>query len=75
MNGKSSGLGGGLIDGVDIDTFDVSDYILPGDTSAWVELSTGIDSWNLCYIMLSFRSEVAEDWQPRSVGIVTVDYE
>ena len=75
MNGQSSGLGGGLIDGVDIDTFDVSAYILAGDTSAEIELSTGIDSWNLGYIILSFRSEVAEDWQPRALGIVSYNYE
>ena len=75
MNGQSSGLGGELIDGVDIDTFDVSAYILAGDTSAEIELSTGIDSWNLGYIILSFRSEVAEDWQPRALGIVSYNYE
>ena len=75
MNGKSSGLGGGLIDGVDVDTFDVSAYINPGDTSAEIRLSTGIDSWNLCYIILSFRSEVAENWLPRSVGVVTCSYD
>jgi hypothetical protein len=75
MNGTSSGLGGDLIDGVDVDTFDASAYIDPGDTSAEIKLSTGVDSWNLCYIILSFRSEIAENWLPRSVGVVTCSYD
>ena len=48
-------------DGVDIDTFYVtwaSDLLEPGDTSAQIDLPTEIDSWNLVYIILSFRSEV-----------------
>ncbi|HEY41955.1 MAG TPA: hypothetical protein G4O18_08915 [Dehalococcoidia bacterium] len=47
-------------DGVDIDTFEIkwSDGLLePGDTSAQLELPTGVDSWNLVYIILSLRSE------------------
>ncbi len=50
--------------GIDIDTFDMSAYIDPGDTSAEVILVTrrGAENvaeiYNLVYIILSFRSEV-----------------
>jgi hypothetical protein len=47
-------------DGIDIDTFHVtwgSGLLEPGDTSAEVDLPTATDSWNLVYIILSFRSE------------------
>jgi len=47
-------------DGIDIDTFHVtwgSGLLEPGDTSAEVDLPTQTDSWNLVYIILSFRSE------------------
>jgi hypothetical protein len=72
-NGKSSGLSGELIDGVDVDTFNVSSPIInSGDTSAEVKLTTGIDSWNLVYIILAFRSELG-DLTPNSVGIISYD--
>jgi hypothetical protein len=47
--------------GTDIDTFHVTwgDGLLqPGDTSAQIDLLTETDSWNLVYIILSFRSDV-----------------
>ena len=47
-------------DGVDIDTFNItwaSNLLEPGDTSAQLDLPTGVDSWNLVYIILSIRSE------------------
>ena len=47
-------------DGIDIDTFYVSwdsGLLQPGDTSAQIDLPTETDSWNLVYIILSFRSE------------------
>ena len=47
-------------DGVDIDTFYVtwaSGLLEPGDSSAQLDLITGVDSWNLVYIILSLRSE------------------
>jgi len=73
-NGKSSGLGGQFIDGVDIDTFNVSAPIVnPGDTSAEVSLSTDIDCWNLIYTILSFRSEYG-GLTPNSCGIITYTY-
>lgn len=60
---------GELIDGVDIDTFNVSSPIInPGDTSAEVKITTGIDSWNLVYIILAFRSEIG-DLTPSNVGV------
>lgn len=55
-NSKSPGL---AVDGVDVDTFTVGyPTIKPGDTSAQVELPTGTDSWNLVYIIISFRSNI-----------------
>jgi len=73
-NGKSSHLGGEIIDGVDIDTFNVSSPIIQsGDTSAEVKLTTGTDSWNLIYIILAFRSEVS-GLMPNSTGIITYSY-
>ncbi len=51
-------------DGIDIDTFYVpwgdpptSGMLEPGETSVQVDLYTGVDSWNLIYIIFSFRSE------------------
>jgi len=47
-------------DGVDIDTFYVtwaSGLLEPGDTTAQLDLITGVDSWNLVYMILSLRSE------------------
>ena len=48
------------VDGVDIDTYAVagsSGIISPGDIEAEVTLDTGDDSWNLVYIILSFRNQ------------------
>jgi hypothetical protein len=55
-NSKSPGLNA---DGVDIDTFEItwaSNLLRPGDTSAHIDLPTVDDSWNLVYIIVSFRS-------------------
>ena len=58
-NSKSNLLGGGTIDGVDIDTYTGGNGIIqPGDSEAEARLPTGTDSWNLVYIVLSFRSEI-----------------
>jgi hypothetical protein len=55
-NSKSVGL---AASGVDIDTFTVAyPTIQPGDASAQVTLYTASDSWNLIYMILSFRSTV-----------------
>jgi hypothetical protein len=47
------------MEGIDIDTF-LIEYpaIEPGDTTARVDLPTNTDSWNLVYIVLSFRSDI-----------------
>ena len=50
---------GNTSDGVDIKTFYItwdSRLLHPGDTSARIDLPTKIDSWNLVYMILSFRS-------------------
>ena len=46
-------------DGLDIKTFPItwaSGMLNPGDTSAHIDLPTVSDSWNLMYMILSFRS-------------------
>jgi hypothetical protein len=73
-NGMSSGLGGEFIDGVDIDTFDVSNYLTQGDTWAKLHLDTGIDSWNLIYIILSLRTEPSHYSGLYPTGIVTYSF-
>jgi hypothetical protein len=70
-NGKSSGLGGQLIDGVDIDTFDVSTLITPGDTSAVIKLDSGVDVWSVVFIFLSFDTIPAAGTVGTSVSIIT----
>jgi hypothetical protein len=59
-NSKSLGVNA---DGVDVDTFYVywgnpvsSGVLQPGDTSIKIDMYTQTDSWNLVYIILSFRS-------------------
>lgn len=50
---------GGAADGIDIKTFYIpwSSHLLnPGDTSVRVDMPTTVDSWNLIYIIFSFRS-------------------
>jgi hypothetical protein len=61
-NSKSLGPDGVGVtaDGVDIDTFYVrwdSGLLQPGNTSARIDMPTTTDSWNLVYIILSFRSK------------------
>lgn len=57
----------GSADGVDVDTLGIdpgngkyitwdSNILNPGDTSAQIDMYTQTDSWNLVYIVLSFRS-------------------
>lgn len=51
-------------DGIEIDTFRVTwsgGTTELGDTSAQVDLPTQTASWNLVYIILSFRSGVTAD--------------
>jgi hypothetical protein len=47
-------------EGIDIDTFNItwaSNLLEQGDTYAEIDMPTDIDSWNLIYIIISFRSE------------------
>ena len=74
-NGKSSGLGGEVIDGIDIDTFDATPYVTQGQTDAEVRLGTWIDSWSLIYSILSFRTEPGTNPSLVPVNILTYQYE
>jgi hypothetical protein len=56
FNSYSNSLDDPYLSGVDIDTFDMSSCIGPGDTSADVLLDNGEEIYNLVYIVLSFRS-------------------
>jgi hypothetical protein len=58
FNSYSNSLDDPCISGIDVDTFDVSHCIGPGDTSAQVVLDNGSEIYNLVYIILSFRSLV-----------------
>ena len=60
-----------FIDGVDFDEWDVSNLINPGDTWAEIELGTGVDSWNLIYILLSIRADVGEGQLAYDVGTMS----
>jgi hypothetical protein len=60
-NNKSIGL---TRDGIDIDTFNIPWateakpwFLEPGDSSAHIDMPTQQDSWNLVYMILSFRSK------------------
>jgi hypothetical protein len=47
---------------VDLDTFEItgdSGIIQPAASTATVRLATGADSWNLVYMVLSFRSDIS----------------
>jgi hypothetical protein len=60
-NGVSLGMSA---DGVDVDTFEVpwgnpvsSGLLVPGVSSAQIDMHTGTDIWQMVYIIISFRSE------------------
>ena len=55
---SQSRIEGNLIQGVDIDTFDISSEVSPGDNAATIALHTDTDAWNLVYMILSFRSKL-----------------
>jgi hypothetical protein len=76
MDGRSSSMGGATIEGVDIDTFNVTSYINGGDTQAEIIFGTGIDIWNLVYVVMSFRTDlVPNNDNDYSVGILAYSYE
>ena len=58
FNSYSNSLDDPYLSGIDIDTFDMSDCIEPGDSSADVILNNGVEIYNLIYIILSFRSDI-----------------
>jgi hypothetical protein len=58
FNSYSNSLDDPYLSGVDIDTFDVSSCIGPGDTTAEVVLDNGQEIYNFVYMILSFRSLV-----------------
>jgi len=55
-NSYSNALDDTEMEGIDLDTFDVSAYIDPGDTSAEVEVGSDSEIFNVVYVILSFRS-------------------
>jgi hypothetical protein len=57
-NAYSNALDDPTIEGVDIDTFDMSACIDPGDTMAQITVGSDYDIYNVVYIILSFRSEI-----------------
>jgi hypothetical protein len=56
FNSYSNALDDPYLSGIDIDTYDVSAYVAPGDTAAEVILDNGSEIYNLVYIIISFRS-------------------
>jgi len=57
-NSYSNALDDPSINGIDIDTFDMSAYIAPGDTKADVTVGSEFEIYNVVYIILSFRSDI-----------------
>jgi hypothetical protein len=58
---NSSSQSGTTYPGVDIKTFNItwaSGLVQPGDTSARIDLPTWQDSWDMVYIIFSFRSSI-----------------
>lgn len=56
-NSYSNTLDNPSVNGIDLDTFDISSYLDAGDTSATIELGTDIEIYNSIYVILSFRSD------------------
>lgn len=57
-NSYSNALDDPSINGIDIDTFDMSAHIAPGDTKADVTVGSEYEIYNVVYIILSFRSDI-----------------
>ena len=58
-NSYSNALDDPYINGIDLDTFDISPHIEPGDTSAEIELYSNLEIYNSIYTILSFRNDSA----------------
>jgi hypothetical protein len=56
-NSYSNALDNPEINGIDLDTFDISSHIQPEDTSADIQLHTYYDGFAVIYVILSFRSD------------------
>ncbi len=56
-NSYSNALPSPYINGIDLDTFDVSSYIQPRDTYADIELYSDFEIYNVIYVILSFRND------------------
>ena len=56
-NSYSNALPNPAINGIDLDTFDVSPYIESNDTSAEIELYSTMEIYNFIYAILSFRDD------------------
>ena len=72
-NGQSPGFEGLLHEGIDIDTFDVSDRMEAGDTSADIKLKTW-ELENLIYIFVSVPSVASGEGGGTSIGVITYRY-
>jgi len=57
-NSYSNALDDPSINGIDIDTFDMSGCIVSGATSATVTVGSEYEIYNVVYIILSFRSDI-----------------
>ncbi len=55
FNSYSNALDNPSLNGIDLDTFNISTFVEPGDTSADFETYTPTDVYNIVYIILSFR--------------------
>ena len=58
-NSYSNAVDNPSINGIDFDTFDISEFVQAGDTSAGFETGTPLDVYNIIYIILSFRHDVS----------------
>jgi len=56
-NSHSNAIGDADINGVGIDTFDMSAHLNPGDTAADVIVGSDYEIFNVVYIILSFSSD------------------
>jgi hypothetical protein len=72
-NGQSPGFEGLAHNGIDIDTFDISDRLEAGDTSADIRIKTW-ELENLVYIFVSVPSVASGEGGGTSLGVITYNY-
>jgi hypothetical protein len=56
FNSRSNALDNPSVNGIDLDTFNVSAYVNAGDTSATIRFGSQIEIYNVVYMIVSFRS-------------------